>query len=247
MSTIITLLTATTQRSRHLLLLALIGLVISVTGVQSSPAAAQSCGGPIRIGQAVIGQIARAGVSCGYTLTGKRGDIVALRMSAVTSTLDPFLEITPPRGTATRDNDGGGNRNAAIVGYELDNGTYSIRAGSNNGRTSGAFQLALASCGALPGVGRSANDSLTSGQIACYQFTGQQGQTIEIRVEKGRADRSFEPALDLYTPTGSLITSARGAANARLSARLPNSGTYTVIARSSQDQGTGHFTIRRER
>lgn len=252
MCTKLTLTKTLKPRLRAMVFLLILGLAAGVASAHTSATYAQSCGGSIRAGQAVTGQIARAGLSCRYTFTGRASDVVAIRMAKLTPALDPYLEIAPPSGAGPRDNDGGGNRNAAIAGYRLPSGgAYTIQAKSNGGQTSGAFTLALATCANLPPTGRSANGNLASGQIACYLLsTTQPRQTVTIRMDKGaRADRNFEPALELYAPNGSLVPqgSARGSTRAELTATLANSGVYTVIARSSPDQGAGQFTIQRTR
>lgn len=221
-----------------------------LVGPSAALSLAQSaCGGStISYGGAIAGQINTAGATCSYKFSGASGETVALRMARRGSTsLDPSLAVTAPNRTRKTDNDSGGKPNSAIAGYTLPaRGSYIIEASGSN-RTTGSFVVALAICTALPSSGRSASASLASGQIACYQFTGRQGQAVDLRMEEGKSDSTFDPALDLYTPDGKLRKTAiaRGSAAAQLTDTLPTSGTYTVIARSSDDKGAGSYTVKR--
>ena len=195
-----------------------------------------------------VSQISTVGATCSYTFTGKAGEVAAVRLARLNSTrLDPTLTILAPNRASKTDDNNGGGTDSAIAGYALPSaGTYTVTAGAAN-RTTGSFRLALAKCGALPSSGRSTSASLSSGQIACYQFTGRQGQAIDISMDEGKADSTFDPVLDLYTPDGKRrgTAAASGATSARLTDTLPTSGTYTVIARSNRDQGAGSYTLKR--
>ncbi len=232
--------------------IAVVATIMLLFGPSRIPTLAQSTcgGGTISYGGAIAGQISKAGATCLYTFSGKTSEIVAVRMAKRNSTnLDPTLTVTAPNRTSKTDNDNGGKPNSAIAGYTLPaSGSYTIKAGASTSIT-GSFVVALAKCAALPSTGRSTSASLSSGQIACYQFTGRQGQAVDIRMDEGKADSSFDPWLDLYTPDGKLrkTPTVRGATTAQLTDTLPTSGVYTVIARSSRDQGAGSYTLKRNK
>lgn len=229
---------------------AVIAAMALLLGLGRAPSQAQStCGGTTLIyGRAVLGQIGGAGVACRYTFTGKTGEVITVRLARRNSTtLDPFLTVQAPNRTSKTDDNNGGVKDSAVAGYTLPaNGTYSITA-SGASRTTGSFVAALAKCAALPSSGRSTSASLTNGQIACYRFTARLGQAIDIRMDEGKADSTFDPALDLYTPDGKLrkAVTARGGTSAQLTDTLPTSGVYTLVARSNRDQGAGSYTLRR--
>lgn len=232
------------------LLVLVLVLAMALAGSWESPAVAGSCGGTIRSGQAVTGQIARAGSSCSYSYTGKQGETIAVRMSRLSRTLDPYLSIVYRNQVMIDDDDNGGSPNSAIAPYDLSRTSlYTIEAGSSRDRSSGTFILALSKCTALPSAGRSTSGYLSSGQIVCYTFTGRKGSAIDVHMDETKGDSKFDPYLDLYNPYGLRVSyddNSGSGSNANLSYRLPSSGTYAIIARSQGDQGTGSFTLKRD-
>jgi hypothetical protein len=79
-----------------------------------------------------------------------------------------------------------------------------------------------------------------------YTFSGETGQNITITVSTG--DKNFLPEVGLYDPSGKLVDSnsifsANGSQNATVTARLPSSGTYTIVVRGFLSKGKFTLTV----
>ncbi|MBI2761146.1 MAG: hypothetical protein HYX51_06955 [Chloroflexi bacterium] len=106
--------------------------------------------GPILSGQKLIPRtpISDCNQADNWTLDGKAGHRVTIRMRRVSGDLDSFLELWPPDATSTPeviDDDSDGNQNARIDRYALQQtGTYRISATRFPGtRTTGQYELTV--------------------------------------------------------------------------------------------------------
>ena len=116
------------------------GIATSYAQTRQTP-----CGGYIRYGQESYGAIPYAGRDCRYRFTGAVGDVVTIRMTKSSYSLDPYLKLLDPNGyIETFDDDSAGNGNSLISNYRLPSrGTYMIVAGSYNNQSAGDFWLSL--------------------------------------------------------------------------------------------------------
>lgn len=113
--------------------------VITVTRLTAS-----TCGGAMLVGSTVTGHLT-AGRKCWYQFHGQQGQVITIAMNRRNDALDPFLRlIDPNRVEVQAHDDVGGDVNALIAGYRLNqNGVWTIAAGSYNDETGGAFILSL--------------------------------------------------------------------------------------------------------
>jgi len=80
-----------------------------------------------------------------WLFEGEQGDIVTISMTAVTESMDTYLELFAPDGVRVMtDDDGGGDDNAEIFEFELPlGGTYRIIARGYDDDDVGEYELAL--------------------------------------------------------------------------------------------------------
>jgi hypothetical protein len=79
-----------------------------------------------------------------------------------------------------------------------------------------------------------------------YKFSGETGQNITITIST--QDNDFLPEVGLYDPSGTLVDSDSAfsldsSQDATLTARLPSSGTYTIVVRGFFSEGKFSLTL----
>ncbi len=205
-------------------------------------------GGPIDFGQTVEGAT-RTADGDRWVFDGRAGDIVTIRMDS--EHLDCYLELLNPVGLSiASDDDSGGNSNAFINGFRLSStGRHIIIARGFNGRT-GPYTLSLTRGEVTAGGGTIAPGQTVSGTIVLpggdeWTFSGIAGQRVTISMF---AD--FDTYLELRGPEGTVLTSdddSGGNMQSRISNfTLPQTGTYTIIARSFGREAGLRYTLRLE-
>jgi hypothetical protein len=192
------------------------------------------------------GEITNQNVLKYYRFEARQDDIISIRMSRTSNTLDAYLVLTDSNLVELITNDdSAGSQNAAIENYRIpQDGIYYVlatRLDREAGTTSGAFRLELQGLGnAFDGVPegmlRIAYGSTTSGRIDnlntewVYAFFGQEGDAITLSVN--RTDGNLDPVLTLLDADRNPLTedddSGEGQ-NARIARyELPRSGIYYV-------------------
>ncbi|MEW6566629.1 MAG: pre-peptidase C-terminal domain-containing protein [Chloroflexota bacterium] len=210
--------------------------------------APEAGGGPIAYGQTDEGYVL-TGEGDRWTFQGSAGDIVTISMGS--ELIDCYLELLDPAGaTIASDDDSGGNRDALINGFRLpSSGTYTIIASGYGGAT-GPYTLTLQPGEIGPGGGTIAPGQTVSGTLALvsgdeWTFSGTSGQVVTISMY---AD--FDTYLELYGPDGSLLTedddSGEGTQSRIADFTLPQTGTYTIVARSLFHETGLDYTLRLE-
>ena len=84
-----------------------------------------------------------------------------------------------------------------------------------------------------------------AGDQDLYYYDGNSGQ--EITIEMTRSSGNLDPYIILYRPNGSYLNyddDSAGYPNARLVIRLPDSGRYTIRAKSFASYQSGAYTLR---
>lgn len=205
-------------------------------------------GGLIQFGQTVEGAT-QAADGDRWVFDGRAGDIVTIRMNS--EHLDCYLELLDPLGLSiASDDDSGGNSNALINGFHLPStGRYTIIARGFGGRT-GPYTLSLALGPVTPGGGTIAPGQTVSGTIVLpagdeWTFRGTTGQRVTLSMFG-----DFDTYLELLGPDGSmLISDDDGGENLQSRIKdfsLPQTGTYTIIARSFGRETGLSYTLRLE-
>jgi hypothetical protein len=233
------------------LLLMLMGM-LSAAGEDTAVSYAQSCGSSMRGGQTVTGKISSPGRNCRYTFSGSSGDVVTIRLEAISNGLDPYLDLLDPYDDlVASDDDSAGNYNSEIRYTLRRSGTYTIVAGSYGGGSAGSFELSLSvggstsSCGGSSDAGQTVTGKISSpGRDCRYTFSGSSGDVATILMEA--ISSGLDPYLDLLDPYGDVVASdddSAGKGNSEIIYRLRRSGTYTIVAGSYGGDSAGSFEL----
>jgi hypothetical protein len=180
-----------------------------------------------------------------YRFDARRGDVITVTMTAEAGNLDPLVKLADVSLVEmAQDNDSGGGGDARIAAYTLPaTGTYYLLATRNReqeGQTSGDYSLQLSG---RPGiVGGNALEitygASVSGLIEDtnsseeYVFFGQQGDVIQITME--RASNDLDSLVTLYDSSRKQIAfddDSGGDQNARIERFvLPRDDMYILVA-----------------
>jgi predicted regulator of Ras-like GTPase activity (Roadblock/LC7/MglB family) len=185
-----------------------------------------------------------------WSFTASPGDRITLTATKVTggAGFTPKLEIIDPtgavKGTAV-------NATAAAVDIAISMaGNYRVVVSDATQVGSGTYQLHLTRGAIAPGLNALVNGTTYLDSIAIahqtntYTVTASVGESIVVRIGE-TVTSTLTPALQLYGPDGSLLSSSADAAVAEVTARATNSGTFKVLAfdaSSNRDQ-TGNYQI----
>jgi hypothetical protein len=160
---------------------------------------------------------------------GRRGQAVTIAMNAANNAFDAFLSLEGPGGAAISDDDSGSDYNSLIANYLLPHdGIYRIAPGGYGGGGSGAYTVQFDLSATRP-ISPGIAETSTTAQDSLWQFPGQAGQLVSIRMDT--ADASFDPYLTLYGPDATQLRSdddSGGGWNALIVAPLPADGSYTL-------------------
>jgi hypothetical protein len=189
-----------------------------------------------------------------FRFDAQRGDVITATLTAETGNLDPLLKLADSDLIELAQNDNGTNRHdSRIAAFTLPRaGTYYLivtRSGEQNGRTSGTFSLQLAGRTGIVG-GRALEivyGATVSGLIADgnsteeYVFFGQQGDIIEIAMERASGD--LDSLITLYDGDRKQIAfddDSGGDQNAVIKGFvLPRDDMFFLVAsRFEREQGT---------
>lgn len=199
--------------------------------------------GPLRPGADIADLMGSDGKS--YRLEVRQPGYYQIDMRS--TEFDSALELQG-QGVSVSDDDGGGGLNSRLS-VPLEAGTYTVRAKSVNEST-GLFQLAVGA-GALPeGVSLRNSGALTlDGSVVHGALIGSPRE-YQLRVRRaGRViielgSESFDTQLELRGNDVSLSDDDGGGngTDSRIAAVL-QPGTYTVVARALNDEGSGLFRL----
>jgi hypothetical protein len=135
-----------------------------------------------------------------------------------------------------------------------ESGMYTLLASEDGLNTSFNFRLDFARMPGANDGGAIVNDiprtgALANGEVRAYQFQASAGDTISANMQELAATTPFTPILDLYGPNGDLLAFDADNSNARITALLSASGTYTLLVGSGTSTfylgygGTGDFSL----
>ncbi|MFP4221421.1 MAG: trypsin-like peptidase domain-containing protein [Phormidium sp.] len=191
-----------------------------------------------------------------YSFEGQAGQTVSLDLTS--NDFDAYLILLDANGNSVaQDDDSASGTNARIVTQLPETGTYILLANSFRGGESGDYELTLrsqrgqgsASRGRLlldeTGVLRTGDPSLPEdgSLFHQYEFSGQAGQSITIRLESSE----FDTYLLLFDNEGNLIEQnddiRPGNTDSELRVRLPETRGYVVIVNSYDHTGRGRYRL----
>ncbi len=215
-----------------------ISVVLTLSVTDAPPTPTPGLGGAIHAGEAVTGHLETGSFQI-WTYEGRQGEIIDVSMSS--DDFDTYLVVYGPDGEEiASDDDSGQGLNSLINGLVLpQSGTYTIEARSFRDGGSGDYVLTLTTLG----VGELWNGHLEPGSSQTWTYEGRLGEALTISMNSG----DFDTYLVVYGPDGREIAhdddSGYGLNSLISGLVLPQSGTYTIEARSFNDAGSGEYVI----
>jgi hypothetical protein len=240
-------------------------------GVSAQQPAARAAERPIAVGASVSGvlvpndaQRSSGKYEDGYILSGRRGDLVELRLSS--GDFDPYLLVSGPDGfTIANDDDAAasGSVDSRLVLALPADGSYRVSVTSFRPGATGAYQLSArtAAAGTRPSlqeqaqriaIGGSVDGALArqdatlgAAYVDRYRFFGRRGQRVALEL----SSRDFDTILALRRPDGDEIgnddsgTGERVSTDSRLETALAEDGEYTILVSSFTAQATGKYRL----
>ena len=255
--------------ARAKLVLALAAAMLAVAGPGQGQTPAPE---PIAPGQSVAGELTpndaqrRTGkYEDVYTLEGRRGDRVELRLAS--EDFDSYLVVAGPGGFSLSNDDaaGGGESTDSRIAFELPaDGAYRVAATTYRPGEMGRYRLEArtAPAGAAVATAEPAepiaigdevsgrleagDGRLASGEFADrYRFTARRGQRIRAEVAGGK----FDTYLILRRPDGSQddnddsIVDGESSTDSRIDTVLAEDGDYVLIVTSYRPGETGDYRL----
>ncbi|MCA9465175.1 MAG: thrombospondin type 3 repeat-containing protein [Nitrospira sp.] len=203
-----------------------------------------------------------------HTFAATAGESIQLRVADTSgdSFFAPGIDLYSPSGTlltSTWNGNAAGIKchQGSVTCQLTETGTYSVvvsQGNPNNLAPTGPYNLyfvrlpGASEGGALPN-GSSVSDSIDIGDLDSYTFAATAGESIQLRVADTSGDSFFAPGIDLYSPSGTLLTSTWGpneaiiiCSDASSSCRLLEDGLYTVVVSQGNPNTlypTGSYSI----
>ena len=195
------------------------------------PAFAQS--NTIQSGDMVEGQLKEDSMEALYTFSAGKGDTITVTLSS--RQFDPLLLLIDTDGNeVTRNDDSQGSLNSVIEDFEIPaDGDYSLVVTSSSGTETGKYKLTFDKVDLqVLSYGDHVQATLQQNEQDVYQFEGQQGDVISIRMESDTID-SYVSLSDENTELIADDNSNSGW-DAMISAfTLPQTGIYQITASSA--------------
>lgn len=190
-----------------------------------------------------------------YTYEGTLGERITITLTS--SAFDAYLHLAEGTPSAYRtiaqDDDGAGNSNAQIVHVLPATGTYTILANSYAAGATGSYTLSVTSeagmsviaAGTHSGSLSSSDQGFDDGTyFDTYGYQGRAGEQLTVTLNSGAFDAFL--MLGVGTPGNMRMIrtddDGAGGSDAQVSVRLPEDGTYTIVA-NSYAAGTGDYTL----
>jgi hypothetical protein len=228
---------------------------VPATEEATAEATAEAAPVPLLIGQGIDGTLPRGG-SLNYSLDVDAGDAVTI--AATSTDFDTVVEVYNAAGERIAFNDDFNGTNSQIENLTFNRaGTYRILLRSYADAGGGSFTLVVRAASTPPtptlaptavagtelAYGESAEGNLRTGARDPYTFAGSTGDIITIDMEA-----AFDTYLRVQDSSGREVTfnddRGDGTFNSRIARfRLPATGTYTILAGSYNDSGSGAYTL----
>jgi hypothetical protein len=85
--------------------------------------------------------------------------------------------------------------------------------------------------------------TITVGDLDLWTFEANQGDNIELAMERVTGGPSFSQWLQLYGPTGQLLASVTHSSLAQISLSAPDCGIFVAVASSGTHGGAGTYNL----
>lgn len=185
-----------------------------------------------------------------YTFEGTAGQRITIEMSS--EELNAYLILLTPEGdNFAQDDDSAGGKNSRLEVTLPADGTYTILANTFASGETGSYTLEVASAGVSPVLLKEEGQLGSNSQILQsdgspydeYTFQGRAGQNVTILLESSE----FDPFVILIGPNEQVIGQNDDASprtlNSLLTATLPITGTYRIIANAYDRTGRGSYIL----
>ncbi|MBU0910459.1 MAG: hypothetical protein KKA54_21355 [Proteobacteria bacterium] len=219
--------------------------VAGVTGFSSTVSAA-----PLINGGHISDAISVVGEEDVYTFTASVGDHVEFRMvdTSLSGDLVPRIELYGPSGGNALA--AGQSHTVAYIAYTIqESGTFTLLAkdASTYQDCTGSYNLYYVKIPGANELGTPTNGGVLSETIAVgdpdtFTFTAVAGDHVEIRMVDTSASGDLLPRIELYGPSGgNSLTSDQSYTVASIAYTVPESGTYTLLAKDNTSSTLGPF------
>lgn len=191
----------------------------------------------IQSGNSIDGQLKGDNLAVSYTFSAEQGDKISATLSS--RQFDALLHIVDESDdTLISNDDSEGSLNSVIEDFEIRaDGEYSIIVTSSDGNGVGAYTLSFTQIARIKlTYGDSIQSRIVDNQHGFYQFDGEKGDVISIRMTSNQID-SF---LRLSDENFEIMADDNGGGgwNAMITAfTLPQTGSYEITAMPSYDNG----------
>ena len=221
--------------------------------------------GPVAInyGDTVQSRIEGDVYAIEYTFEGQVGDVIGVRMNALSGDLDPLLYLRDSAGNTLTENDddpdGGGALDSYISNFALPaTGTYTIvatRFQEDVGLSEGDFEIILESGEATSAIDEGTLLTAFSGRLGgrepyqTFVFQGEAGQVVTIQMDA--ITEGLDPFVILLDPSGRQLARNDDRESGILDSTLdhvvlPEAGEYQIVATRFQNRfgsSEGEYTI----
>ena len=197
---------------------------------------------PIDCGQTFAGSISAVGERDSYTFTASANDGITIRTRKTLGNFNPYIELYNPGGKLITS---AANKIKRILTVT---GTYTVVVRDQNNTSTGDYLLywqrmnnpcggMATTCGQV--VTESIGTAVDPPPWRVFTFTAAANDAVSIRSVRTSAG-SLTPLIELYSPTGSFITSKY---NNPLDRVLTTTGTYTILISDYNNSYAGDFLL----
>jgi len=197
--------------------------------------------GAVACGDTLAGALAAAGEYDALTLNAAGGEIVTIRITSTNGSFSPRFDLYNPAGQLLNTTNG-----ALFTGVLSNAGPHALLVSYNSGAVrTGDYWLAVENispaCNPVPlACGSPTNGSLdTLGELDVFTFVATGGERATVKLSS--LANGFNPTMDLYDPTGRLLTLTN--AGTRFVGVLTNAGTYTTVVRYGSGSRMGPYSL----
>ncbi|MBI4468919.1 MAG: right-handed parallel beta-helix repeat-containing protein [Acidobacteria bacterium] len=204
---------------------------------------------PLQYGQTVVGSIDSPGNAIVYGFEATAGDVIRVRMSRATQSLNPKITIIDPQGHALGEV---ADFDDAILGVSApEPGTYRIRAEDDNGRETGSYGLHLQRLNNPVGArlltaGQNLSSSIDAvAEMNAFSIVANAGDKLRIRMS--RATGSLNPMVELFDSSGASLAELTDFDDAILNTMTTASGTYYLLLGDDNGRDPGGYGVSLQR
>ncbi len=202
---------------------------------------------PLLYGETAVDSLTLlADVGC-FAFSADSGDVVIVRFSKQIGYIDPHLLLYDPEGTRVA--------GASATTTQVQLGPVSLMSGGQHliiasdymgdetGRYGVCLQVLNRDVGGLPHTcNTTVTGDISLGETISYRFWGSAGTKVVIRMSKQYS--YLDPFLELYDPSGQLVSSHYSTSQAQLnSVPLESDGVFTILASDYGGNETGDYGL----